>query len=155
VIPGLDASKYKDLTLTFDSKQFYKYNPTYGNFRVLVNGEAISSTYTVQSDGDEVWNEYTFDLSAYDRTIFSLTFEANTKYDETGVNLDNINISGVEDTISFTADILASATCEEIEFTAIGNAPVTSYSWDFGDNAVPATANGVGPHIRAIGSKYS
>ncbi len=156
VIAGLDASTFTDLSLTFDSKQLYKYNPSYGNFRVLVNGESISSTYTVESDGEEIWNEYTFDLSAYDRTIFSVTLEANTKYDATGINFDNINISGVEDTISFTADVLSLATCEEVVFTGIGNAPVTNYSWDFGDNAVPASAVGLGPHTvtyKVIGNK--
>lgn len=156
VIPGLDASKFTDLSLTFDVKQFYKYNPSYSNFRVLINGESISPTYTIQSDGDEVWNEYTFDLSAYDRSIFSLTFEANTKYNSTGVNFDNINISGIEDTISFNANILSAATCEEIEFTAIGNAPISNYSWDFGDNAVPSSAVGPGPHVviyKVMGNK--
>ena len=146
VIPGLDARKFTALSLTFDAKQFYKYNPSYCNFRVLVNGESISSTYTIQSDGDEVWNQYTFDLSAYDRSIFSVSLEANTKYDVTGVNFDNINISGIEDTISFISNILSAETCEELEFIATGNAPVSNYSWDFGQNAVPAFALGAGPH---------
>lgn len=146
VIPGIDGRNYSGISLTFDAKQYYKFNPSYGNFRVLVNDEVISSTYTVQSDVDEIWNEYTFDLSAYDGTVFSITLEGNSKYNETGINFDNINISGVQDTLSFTANITSAQTCEEIIYTAVGNATVTNYDWNFGDNAVPATATGIGPH---------
>jgi len=156
VIPGLDASKYSNLSLKFDAKQLYRYNRSYGSFRVLINNEPISLTYKIESDAEEVWNEYTFDLSTYGGTVFSLTFEANSKYDDTGVYFDNISISGIEDTLSFTADKVAGTTCEEIVFTAEGNASVSIYDWSFGDNAVPATGSGVGPHTviyNVIGDK--
>lgn len=66
---------------------------SYGNFRVLVNNTAISPTYQIGSDVEETWSTINFDLSAYDGTIFDLTFEANAKYSSSGAYLDNLMIA--------------------------------------------------------------
>jgi len=48
---------------------------------------------------------------------------------------------------SFTANVLTPGMGEEVVFTdASFGEGITSYSWDFGKDASPATASGVGPH---------
>ncbi|MDB5271986.1 MAG: hypothetical protein JWO58_353 [Chitinophagaceae bacterium] len=50
-----------------------------------------------------------------------------------------------------TADFVASKTSnvqlnEKITFTDLSSGPIDTYNWDFGTDAVPATATGIGPH---------
>ncbi len=54
-------------------------------------------------------------------------------------------------TVDFEADVLDPKNCEEVTYTAT-NTTGTSYDWDFGDGADPATATGVGPHIVIYGT---
>ncbi len=147
VIPRIDATSYIDLTLSFDAKLFYRSYVCYTNMRVLINGEAISPTYTVASDAAEAWSNYEFDLSTYAGTIFDLTIETNNKYYNNGTYIDNINIDGtLNNVVDFTANKTSVETCELIEFTGSGPASITNFEWDFGDGAIPATASGKGPH---------
>lgn len=95
----IDATNYKDLTLGFDLKQMHGFNSNYTNFRVLVNGSQIGSVY--QADGSESWSSISLDISTYDQTAFTLSFEASNKYsynyNSTYGNasyLDNLAISG-------------------------------------------------------------
>ncbi len=54
-------------------------------------------------------------------------------------------------TSTVTADFSANQTsvfsCSDVTFTANTSGTVTSYAWDFGADATPATATGVGPHV--------
>lgn len=96
---GIDATNFIDLSLKFDAKLKYYSNPFYTNFRILIDGKAITPIYTIASNNDEEWIEYTIDLSDYDGKIFNLTFESNCKYgtDRNAVYIDNILIDGTED----------------------------------------------------------
>jgi PKD repeat protein len=94
IFPSIDATNFANLQLTFDKKSMYFSKASYGNFRVLVNNTAISPTYQIGSDVEETWSTINFDLSAYDGTIFDLTFEANAKYSSSGAYLDNLMIAG-------------------------------------------------------------
>lgn len=147
VIPGVDGTSYSDLYLSFDAKQLYGSYGCYTNMRVLVNGEAISETYSIFSNDDEVWNAYNFDLSAYDGTIFDVTIETNNKYDYNGTYFDNIVIDGtLNNVVSFNANNLSPTTCESVVFNGNGPLSISNYEWNFGDGAIPATAIGKGPH---------
>ncbi len=46
----------------------------------------------------------------------------------------------------FEADILEACLNASITYTFLQNGDVSSWSWDFGEGAAPATANNVGPH---------
>jgi len=157
VLPRIDGTNHTDITLTFDAKQLYGSYGCYTNMRVLVNGEAISETYSIFSDNDENWNEYSYDLSAYDGTIFDISIETNNKYDYNGTQIDNISINGtLNNVVSFVADKTTPTNCESIVFTGNGPNSITNYAWDFGDGAVPKTATGRGPHTvyyTSVGNK--
>ena len=49
-------------------------------------------------------------------------------------------------TVNFTANKTNANHCENVTFTAQTSGTITSYAWDFGVNASPSTAIGVGPH---------
>jgi len=94
ILPSIDATNFANLQLVFDKKLMYSSKASYGNFRVLVNNTAITPTYQIGSDLEETWSTMTFDLSAYDGTIFNLTFEGNGRSTSSGAYLDNIAITG-------------------------------------------------------------
>ena len=94
IFPSIDGTNFSNLQLTFDKKSMYSSKASYGNFRVLVNNTPISPTYQISSDVEETWSNILFDLSAYDGTIFNLTFEGNGRSTASGAYLDNVSISG-------------------------------------------------------------
>lgn len=91
----VDANGFQNLNLAFDLRQMYNFQPTYTNFRVLVNGSQVGSVYTANTG--EAWSAESIDLSAFDNSSFTLAFEASHKYSDAGGNatyLDNINLTG-------------------------------------------------------------
>jgi C1A family cysteine protease/PKD repeat protein len=66
-------------------------------------------------------------------TGFNLTIRAYTSFDTGPKSL-------------FTANKTTSCVNSDVIFTFLENDAVTSYLWDFGMNASPATATGIGPH---------
>ncbi|MEM7368622.1 MAG: PKD domain-containing protein [Bacteroidota bacterium] len=95
----VDAVNYKDLTLGFDMKQLHGFNSNYTNFRVLIDDTQIGSVY--QADGTESWSTVSLDISSYDLSSFTLSFEASNKYNNSyntsygnATFLDNLAISG-------------------------------------------------------------
>lgn len=95
VIPAVDARDFINLQLTFDAKLLFNDHHSNTSMRVLINGEPISSSYTISSNGEEVWNNYQFDLSAYDGEVFDLTIEVVAKELGNGAYIDNFNIDGL------------------------------------------------------------
>ncbi len=60
--------------------------------------------------------------------------------------VDTIFILGGCPKSSFQFDATTYCVAETIEFTDHSSGNITSYQWDFGSGAVPATATGAGPH---------
>lgn len=48
---------------------------------------------------------------------------------------------------SFKASKTNAAMNENITFTSEAQGEITNYTWDFGNNAIPTTASGIGPHM--------
>jgi len=61
--------------------------------------------------------------------------------------VDNVNITGVTSsaTANFNSSAATACTGQTVTFTDASTA-ATSWTWNFGAGATPATANGVGPH---------
>ena len=88
------------LQLEFDIKQLYGFNSNYTNFRVLADGTQIGSVYQASSGNENNWDHVTLNLNAYASSVFTLTFEASTKYDRAyqstngnATYLDNISVT--------------------------------------------------------------
>ena len=95
----VDATRMQDMTLSFDLYQVYRYNNNYTNFRITVDGTAISPVY--QPGGTTgPWETKTINLDAYVGNVITIGFEGTHKYSEDysgGGNVsfvDNINITG-------------------------------------------------------------
>lgn len=103
----VNATGYLAVSLDFDKRQIRTSNDNYTNLRVLVNGTQINSVISVESPStDDPWfTNYSFDLSAYDGTVFTLTIEGSHKYnvdfggslDGSATMIDNLNIDGTID----------------------------------------------------------
>ncbi len=52
----------------------------------------------------------------------------------------------------FSANNQAVYSCSDVTFTANTTGTITSYAWDFGADATPATATGIGPHVVSYSS---
>lgn len=48
--------------------------------------------------------------------------------------------------VDFSVNSTSANTCDSVTFTALTTGNISSYSWDFGNNASPASAIGEGPH---------
>ncbi len=129
-----------------------------------VTGSTINShqTHTVEwdctdlsgnevPDGDyTVWVEFT-EKHAQGPT-FSVTFTKGATYQHlTPSNTTNfINLD-----LEFTPNVVTADFSSNVQTTCVGGEVVftdnsnlaTSYEWDFGVDAIPATANTVGPHL--------
>lgn len=112
---------------------------------IIRNGSTISDVWTLTSDQGDQWVKATVDLSAYFDDIIYIVFKgtsgANYRSD---IAIDDIQIEGgIQPTIIASKQSILD--CENVsvstDFT-LGSV----YSWDFGNGASPATANGIGPH---------
>ena len=103
----VNATGFTGTSLDFDKRQIRTSNDNYTHLRVLVNGVQINSVISVESpSSDDVgFTNYSFDLSAYDGTVFTLTIEGSHKYSAdyngslngSASMIDNILIDGFED----------------------------------------------------------
>lgn len=117
---------------------YYKYGDE------LATRPSLTSSWQPQS-ADE-WRNEIIDLSAYTGQQIILTFISASGYGN-GLYFDNIN---VVDEIPPVAgfEIMQTTNCvfEPMTFTDNSSGAVTSYQWDFGADALPASSNSVGPH---------
>lgn len=88
----------------------------------------------------------------YDSDLYGFAEEGEAAYFETTVasyNTPKTNAFcfGSNLVVDFAADATSIQNCESVVFTAnITGGNPTAYNWSFGAGAVPATANGAGPH---------
>ncbi len=93
------------------------------------------------------WRTETINLSAYLGKNVRFLFRGINDYGD-NLYLDKINITGtnVQPVANFTASKTGVFSAEAIQFANTSTGNITSYSWNFGVDATPATAHTVGPH---------
>jgi len=116
----------------------------WGNTLSTVPGDFTTSAF-VPTPSE--WRTETIDLSPYignPNVLFS--FQNRGNYGQ-HIYIDNINLTGVIATAgpNFGAAPATVCTGQTVTITDASTG-VTSWNWDFGPGATPATATGVGPH---------
>ncbi len=93
-------------------------------------------------NGNQVIN-HTFDISSFagQSSVF-LVFQHHNCTDMDFLILDNIGVYNAD----FSTDIVAGTACNNYTFTDL-SVGATTWNWDFGPGATPATANTPGPHV--------
>lgn len=96
----------------------------------------------------EDWDNKLFDLSPFIGQTIIIKFIGICKRNN-NLYLDNINVFEYQDApiAAFNSSAIGVCVGETVEFTDESEVlAVDTYSWDFGSNASPATANTAGPH---------
>jgi len=98
-------------------------------------------------------------LSGDGRVAFRFSFKTDPGTTDVGMALDDFMISGpTQDAIpNFAVSDQSLSTCAETEVTFhdLSEGDITSWSWNFGTGASPATATGRGPHVVSYSSTGS
>ncbi|WP_341905341.1 PKD domain-containing protein [Fluviicola taffensis] len=100
------------------------------------------------------WRTETIDLSPYiGNQNVMISFQNRGHYGQ-NIYVDNINLTGVIATPGPNFGAAPSAVCtgENVTVTDASIGAVTSWDWDFGPGATPATATGIGPHTVSYSS---
>lgn len=118
------------------------------------NAQSVLGGSTPIFSGNTAGNYQTFStdvsfLYPNDNVLFRFLFLSDVNIQDAGVAIDDFQIL-VQDPAPPTAEFTASSTIgcsgQVITFTNASTGSVKTYEWDFGANASPATATGVGPH---------
>lgn len=112
------------------------------------NNDIISPVVGNQGNS---WEELNFSLASYIGQTIVLRIRGITGSNfESDIALDDINIFNLT---SITANMNIDGDCyDNMTFSDNSSAGATSWAWDFGANATPATATGIGPHSVAFSS---
>jgi len=104
----VDATYTTNLQLEFDKRQIRTSSDDYTYFVVTINGQEEGSVVQVNTNGtdDPDFTHLTYDLSAYDGTIFTIGFAGTHRYDKdrngtdngTATFIDNISVTGIVST---------------------------------------------------------
>ncbi|MES2588195.1 MAG: choice-of-anchor J domain-containing protein [Bacteroidota bacterium] len=149
ISPAIDLSVVTgNITFSFDIAA-YNAGPTFQfeNYSVYVVSDLadLATAAPIFSEtiaiGDNVVN-HAFDLSSFagQATVF-LVFRHHDCTDMEQLILDNITVANA----NFTVDKVTGTNCETYTFSDLSTL-ATTFSWDFGSGASPATAVGQGPH---------
>lgn len=166
ISPLLDLRTATAASLSF--KVAYKYfnNPSfYDNLKVLIiddcdrnaGDEVYSKTGTVLATGllntsftpsaSADWRTETINLNGYIGKLILISFQANNS---NGNNLfiDDVSVSATlgAPIADFSTTGYAPNSGLNVTYQFSGSGSITSYVWNFGAGAQPATATGLGPH---------
>ncbi|MCE7996710.1 MAG: PKD domain-containing protein [Roseivirga sp.] len=176
VSPAFIFDQAKEYTLEFKANFSFEsewdgfiveYSTDLGETYTKLNNNVESDWYTQTSNAQSVlggstpifsgntggsYQTFSTDVSFLypnDNVLFRFLFLSDVNIQDAGVAIDDFQIL-VQDPVPPTADFTASATIgcsgQTITFTNTSTGSVKTYEWDFGANASPATATGVGPH---------
>jgi lysyl endopeptidase len=158
ITPEFDFSSINDPEIKFWFNGSYHWSVTNDNcdldLLVRVNGGGWTSLWNETDNAefsDETayeWLETIVNLAAYQgqtNVQFAFRYTGN---DGANFGVDNINISGTVSTVTanFTGNPLSVELGQNVVFTDASTGEVSSWSWNFGAGANPATANTEGPH---------
>jgi hypothetical protein len=142
------------IELTASAKLSFYYNmlgSSVGELAVEIYEPSSATTtelWTISANQGTGWKKEEIDLSSFGGNTIQIIIKGNTGNSwETDIALDDILIESIDLT-----DLVISASDNSISLcdtlTIIGDGPNANntYSWDFGNNAIPATATGKGPH---------
>lgn len=127
------------------------YGENMGNLAVEIFQPSTNSTilaYNISGDQGTGWNKVDVDLSAYAGSTVQILFKGTTGSSwKTDIALDDILIESVDLTdLVITSSSSTLTICDTVTFNGDGPSANTTYDWNFGTNAIPATATGKGPH---------
>jgi xyloglucan-specific exo-beta-1,4-glucanase len=141
------------VTLRWDSLNVYVSADCGAYTKVYNKGKDLLKTSTEKNTAyspiSTEWRTETIDLSSYiGASVLRVRFEV-VNGNGNNIYLDDINITGVVSSTpvaNFTKS--ASTLCQGsiVTFTNTSTGTITSYAWDFGAGASPATASTAGPH---------
>ncbi|ELR68233.1 hypothetical protein C900_00587 [Fulvivirga imtechensis AK7] len=107
-------------------------------------------TGSTSGEGFETKTADISSLSGEGRVGFRFVFRSDPAEVDAGMALDDFQISGVKVAAvpEFKATPVTGTACKGsvVTFHDQSTGSITSYQWDFGDGATPATAEGRGPH---------
>ncbi len=118
-----------------------------GGTQLTTTGGGQQAAFTPTSSE---WVNNTIDLSAYDGNGAVIVKFRAANQNGNNLFIDNINITGVTllaPTADFSADVTNVCTGAQVTYTDNSTNGPTSWSWDFGTGASPATSIGQGPHL--------
>lgn len=132
-----------------------------GNFtdETWYNQQALSSAvawkageyfFSGETDGFELKSIQFDELSNNKAVGFRFVFRTDGGAEFAGIAIDDFTISGPSSVdgpeVSFVSDKERVCLGEVVTFTNSSKGNIDAYSWDFGPNAIPASAVGYGPH---------
>ena len=162
-LPSVDLSSYSTASLTFDVA-YARYDATFNDQLDVVLSDDCGQTWnvvyskassTLATDPDQTagytqpstWRNETIDLTPYvGSNKVDIAFRNISGYGQF-LYIDNINLTGqsTSPTANFTASSLTICSGSSVTFTNTSS-NASTYAWNFGPGAVPATATGAGPH---------
>lgn len=144
ITPALNLSVLSSPTLTFSMVMIN--NGSSQDYLTIKYSTSLAGPWTTvvayNTPTLNAWTEKTVALPGAASTYY-VAFEGNAR-NGYGICIDNVKISGGYS--DFSANATNGYANQSFTFTdASGNSP-TSWAWNFGNGAVPQTANGQGPH---------
>ncbi|MFK7953634.1 MAG: PKD domain-containing protein [Ekhidna sp.] len=143
-----------------------EYTTNKGDSWIKLNPEIATSWYNQTSDPQSVFGasvpiisgntdgfeEFFTDVShlaGNTSVAFRFKFLTDAATVDVGMALDDITVDGPvagNAVADFTAEGVTGCDGQIVTFTNTSSGSISSLSWDFGVNATPATASGIGPH---------
>ncbi len=87
-------------------------------------------------------------LAGNKAVAFRFVFKSDASNSKAGLAIDDFSLSRSTETlkVDFTASAASVCVQEEVVYTSASSGNITSYEWNFGEGATPATATTQGPH---------
>ncbi len=147
----LDSSTTQNAVVEF---WYHMYGNAMGTLNVdLLVGDSIVPKImpTVSGNQGNNWVKATINLSAYMGEKVALRIRGKTGNNfESDIAIDDFSLFDPNITppvANFALSDSSSCTNTPITFSDLSTGNATSYNWDFGFGATPATATGPGPHV--------
>lgn len=147
ITPIIDCSGFSNITLSF-SHYFHQYQSSTASLAYSINGGQSWSNI-------QQWDQSTANPAFYSIVVPELANQSQVmiKWNYTGSwdwywSVDDVLITSAPTVIEvdFIADPLTTYTGETVTFSDNSTGVTTSWLWDFGAGAIPATATTQGPH---------
>jgi M6 family metalloprotease-like protein len=147
ISPLFDLSGYTSVTLQF--KHYFKsYSGSSAKLYYSINNGqnwALINTWTTDTSNGAIYTQAVNNTAGQANVRFKWTYQGSYAWYWC---VDDISLTGVSGTVvsNFSANTTTVYQNNPVIFTANCSGPITSYLWNFGQNATPQTANTVGPH---------